>query len=173
MKITVSVKSELSLGNLCNQEFSSLKQLRNGSTSGSSHLKTNKNHLMKNWLLSWSDITICSMFHFSMSSYQNSGWASFLFYGLCSKQAIENTFIHTQKMVLWNSLLCETPDSKELPLFKECSANSCLKHPWRTVEHIDINSNLGYPWDLNCFRLGSYINRKVSLCVCMSLLFSL
>lgn len=88
MKITVSVKSELALGNVCYQEFSGLKQVRNGKIifhCRSCHLKNNKNHLMKNLPLSWSDKTACSMFHFSMSSYQNSSWASFLFLWLVLK----------------------------------------------------------------------------------------
>lgn len=123
MKITVSVKSELALGNVFYQEFSSLKKLRNGKVifhCRSSHLKTNKNHLMKNLRLSWSGNTVYSMFHFSMSSYQNSSWASFLFYGPCPKQKPGDIFIHIHKMVLWNSSPWDTPDSKKLPLFKEC-----------------------------------------------------
>lgn len=94
MKITVSVKSRQALGNVCYQEFSSLKQVRNGKIVFhciSIHPKTNKNHLMKNWLLSWSDTAACGTFHFSMSSYQNSSWASFLFYALCSKQTTNCT----------------------------------------------------------------------------------
>lgn len=113
MKLTVSVKSELALGNVCYQEFSALKQVRNGKIifhCRSRHLKNNKNHLMKNLPLSWSDKTACSMFHFRMSSYTNSSWASFLFCGWCSKQTTGNIFKHTDKMVLLNSLPWDTPD---------------------------------------------------------------
>lgn len=60
---------------------------------------------------------------------------------------------------------------KKLPSFKECS-NSGMKNPWGTVEHIDITSSSGNPWGVNCWRIGSY-SRKVSPCVCVSLLFSL
>lgn len=128
MKIAVSVKSELSLGNVCNQEFSSFKHVRNGSTSRSSHFKTNKNHWMKNLLLSWSDMTICSMFHFSMSSCQNSSWASFLFHVLRSKQATENIFIHKKwcyGTLHHGKLLIQ----KNYLYSKNVQSNSWMKHP--------------------------------------------
>lgn len=64
MKITVSVKSKLVLGNVCYEECSNYKQIRNGKVilhCRSSHIKNNKNNLMKNLLLNWSDKTLCSI----------------------------------------------------------------------------------------------------------------
>ena len=136
MKITISVKSELALGNVCYQEFSSLKQVRSGKIifhCRSSHLKTNKNHLKKNLLLSWSDKTACSTFHFSMSSYQNSSGASLFFYGPCSKQTTGDIFIHTHKMVLWNSSLWDISGSKKITFIQKVFSQI---HGWKIHEEL-------------------------------------